>query len=62
MTGSLTTRRRDDGVLVVSLDVASEKLNVLSLGLLDEFETVFSQIEKDITRQTFSVLTAHCSS
>ncbi len=49
MTGSLTTRRRDDGVLVVSLDVASEKLNVLSLGLLDEFETVFSQIEKDAT-------------
>ena len=49
MTGSLTTRRRDDGVLVVSLDVASEKLNVLSLGLLDEFETVFSRIEKDAT-------------
>ncbi len=49
MTGSLTTRRRDDGVLVVSLDVASEKLNVLSLGLLDEFEAVFSQIEKDAT-------------
>ena len=49
MTGSLTTRRRDDGVLVVSLDVATEKLNVLSLGLLDEFEAVFSQIEKDAT-------------
>lgn len=47
MTGSLTTRRRDDGVLVVSLDVASEKLNVLSLGLLDEFEAVFKEIEKD---------------
>lgn len=49
MTGSLITRRRDDGVLVVSLDVASEKLNVLSLGLLDEFEAAFSQIEKDAT-------------
>ena len=49
MTGSLTTRRRDDGVLVVSLDVATEKLNVLSLGLLDEFEAVFSQIETDAT-------------
>jgi 3-hydroxyacyl-CoA dehydrogenase/enoyl-CoA hydratase/3-hydroxybutyryl-CoA epimerase len=32
---------------VVSLDVPGEKLNVLSLGLLDEFEAVFQQIEKD---------------
>ena len=49
MTGMLTLRRRDDGVLVVSLDVPGEKLNVLSLGLLDEFETVFQAIEKDAT-------------
>jgi 3-hydroxyacyl-CoA dehydrogenase/enoyl-CoA hydratase/3-hydroxybutyryl-CoA epimerase len=49
MTGMLTTRRRDDGVLVVSLDVPGEKLNVLSLGLLDEFEALFQQIEKDAT-------------
>ena len=47
MTGSLNTRRRDDGVLVVSLDVPGEKLNVLSLGLLGEFEAVFEQIGKD---------------
>ena len=49
MTAMLTTRRRDDGVLVVSLDVPGEKLNVLSLGLLDEFEGLFAQIEKDTT-------------
>ncbi len=47
MTGMLTTRRRDDGVFVVALDVPGEKLNVLSLGLLDEFEAVFKQIEGD---------------
>ncbi|MEO8500353.1 MAG: enoyl-CoA hydratase-related protein, partial [Vicinamibacteria bacterium] len=47
MTGMLTTRRRDDGVFVVSLDVPGEKLNVLSLGLLDEFEAVFKTIEND---------------
>ena len=47
MTGMLTTRRRDDGVFVVSLDVPGEKLNVLSLGLLDEFEAVFKTIEGD---------------
>ncbi|MEO5762823.1 MAG: fatty acid oxidation complex subunit alpha FadJ [Vicinamibacteria bacterium] len=47
MTGMLTTRRRDDGVLVVSLDVPGEKLNVLSLGLLDEFNALFREIEKD---------------
>ena len=45
MTGMLTTRRRDDGVFVVSLDVPGEKLNVLSLGLLDEFEAVFKTID-----------------
>ncbi len=49
MTGMLATRRREDGVLVVSLDVPGEKLNVLSLGLLDEFEALFQQIEKDAT-------------
>jgi 3-hydroxyacyl-CoA dehydrogenase/enoyl-CoA hydratase/3-hydroxybutyryl-CoA epimerase len=49
MTGMLTTRRRDDGVLVVSLDVPGEKLNVLSLALLDEFESLFRQIEQDAT-------------
>ncbi|MBK5256071.1 MAG: enoyl-CoA hydratase/isomerase family protein, partial [Vicinamibacteria bacterium] len=49
MTGMLTTCRRDDAVLVVSLDVPGEKLNVLSLGLLDEFEALFQQIEKDAT-------------
>jgi 3-hydroxyacyl-CoA dehydrogenase/enoyl-CoA hydratase/3-hydroxybutyryl-CoA epimerase len=49
MTGMLTSRRRDDGVLVVSLDVPGEKLNVLSLALLDEFESLFRQIEKDAT-------------
>jgi 3-hydroxyacyl-CoA dehydrogenase/enoyl-CoA hydratase/3-hydroxybutyryl-CoA epimerase len=49
MTGMLTTRRRDDGVLVVSLDVPGEKLNVLSLGLLDEFDALFRQIEQDAT-------------
>lgn len=47
MTGMLTTRRRDDGVFVVSLDVPGEKLNVLSLGLLDEFEAVFKTIDAD---------------
>lgn len=47
MTGMLTTRRRDDGVFVVSLDVPGEKLNVLSLGLLDEFEAVFKTIDND---------------
>jgi len=47
MTGMLTTRRRDDGVFVVSLDVPGEKLNVLSLGLLGEFEAVFKTIEDD---------------
>ena len=47
MTGMLTTRRRDDGVFVVSLDVPGEKLNVLSLGLLDEFEAVFKTIDSD---------------
>ena len=47
MTGSLTTRKRDDGVLIASLDVPGEKLNVLSLDLLDEFETVFKAIEGD---------------
>lgn len=47
MTGMLSTRRRDGGVLVVSLDVPGEKLNVLSLGLLEEFEGLFSTIEKD---------------
>lgn len=47
MTGMLSPRRRDDGVLVVSLDVPGEKLNVLSLGLLEEFETLFQQIDKD---------------
>jgi 3-hydroxyacyl-CoA dehydrogenase/enoyl-CoA hydratase/3-hydroxybutyryl-CoA epimerase len=47
MTGMLTTRRRDDGVFVLSLDVPGEKLNVLSLGLLDEFEAVFKTIEGD---------------
>ena len=47
MTGMLTTRRRDDGVFVVSLDVPGEKLNVLSLGLLDEFDAVFKTIEGD---------------
>ena len=45
MTGSFTTNRRDDGVLVVSLDVPGEKLNVLSLGLLDEFDALFQKIE-----------------
>ena len=49
MTGMLTTRRRDDGVFVVSLDVPGEKLNVLSLGLLDEFEAVFKTIDADVT-------------
>ncbi len=49
MTGMLTTHRRDDAVLVVSLDVPGEKLNVLSLGLLEEFEALFQQIEKDST-------------
>jgi len=49
MTGSLTTRRRSDSVLVVSLDVPGEKLNVLSLGLLQEFEAVFGEIERDRT-------------
>jgi 3-hydroxyacyl-CoA dehydrogenase/enoyl-CoA hydratase/3-hydroxybutyryl-CoA epimerase len=49
MTGMLTTRRRDDGILVVSLDVPGEKLNVLSLALLDEFESLFRQIEQDAT-------------
>jgi 3-hydroxyacyl-CoA dehydrogenase/enoyl-CoA hydratase/3-hydroxybutyryl-CoA epimerase len=49
MTGMLTTRRRDDGVFVLSLDVPGEKLNVLSLGLLDEFEAVFKTIESDAT-------------
>ncbi|MBX7184313.1 MAG: enoyl-CoA hydratase/isomerase family protein [Vicinamibacteria bacterium] len=49
MTGMLTTRRRDDGVFVLSLDVPGEKLNVLSLGLLDEFEAVFKTIEGDAT-------------
>jgi len=47
MTSMLTTRRRDDGVFVVSLDVPGEKLNVLSLGLLDEFEAVFKTIASD---------------
>ena len=47
MTAMLTTRKRDDGVLVVSLDVPGEKLNVLSLGLLDEFEKVFAQLGGD---------------
>ena len=47
MTGMLATRRRDDGVFVISLDVPGEKLNVLSLGLLDEFESVFKAIEAD---------------
>ena len=47
MTGMLSTRRRDDGVFVVSLDVPGEKLNVLSLGLLDEFEAVFKTIDAD---------------
>lgn len=49
MTGMLTTRRRDDGVFVVSLDVPGEKLNVLSLALLDEFEAVFKTLEGDAT-------------
>ncbi|MBP9947497.1 MAG: enoyl-CoA hydratase/isomerase family protein, partial [Vicinamibacteria bacterium] len=49
MTGMLATKRREDGVLVVSLDVPGEKLNVLSLGLLDEFEALFQTIEKDAT-------------
>ena len=47
MTQSLTTHRRDDGVLVVSLFVPGEKLNVLSLGLLEEFETLLRDVEKD---------------
>lgn len=47
MTGMLKTRRRDDAVMVVSLDVPGEKLNVLSLGLLDEFEEIFGQVGKD---------------
>ena len=49
MTAMLTTQRRDDGVLVVALDVPGEKLNVLSLGLLDEFSTLLLSIEKDVT-------------
>ena len=49
MTGMLTTRRRDDGVFVVSLDVPGEKLNVLSLALLDEFEAMFKTLEGDAT-------------
>jgi len=47
MTGMLKTHRREDAVLVVSLDVPGEKLNVLTLGLLEEFEALFSQITQD---------------
>ena len=47
MTAMLGLRRRDDGVLVVSLDVPGEKLNTLTLGLLEEFQALFLTIEKD---------------
>ena len=56
MTGMLTTRRRDDAVLVASLDVPGEKLNVLSLGLLEEFEALFQQIEKDPSLRGFVII------
>lgn len=44
---ALTLKSRKDGVLVVSLDVPGEKLNVLNLELLDEFESVFRKIDGD---------------
>ena len=49
MTAILSTQRRPDGVLVASLDVPGEKLNVLSLGLLDEFDTLLRDLDRDST-------------
>ncbi len=49
MSGASAFRRETgtDGVLVVTLDVPGEKVNTLGKGLIDEFEGLLDEVEKD---------------
>jgi 3-hydroxyacyl-CoA dehydrogenase / enoyl-CoA hydratase / 3-hydroxybutyryl-CoA epimerase len=46
-TSAFTRERDESGVLVLTLDVPGEKLNTLGKGMIDEFEQLLSEVEKD---------------
>jgi 3-hydroxyacyl-CoA dehydrogenase / enoyl-CoA hydratase / 3-hydroxybutyryl-CoA epimerase len=46
-TGAFTRERDEAGVLVLTLDVPGEKVNTLGKGMIDEFERLLSEVEKD---------------
>ena len=48
-TSAFTRQKGDDGVLVLTLDVAGEKLNTLGKGLIAGFEALRAGIESDST-------------
>lgn len=44
---ALTVQKRPDGVAVVTLDIIGENQNTLQSQLLPQFETIFSDLDKD---------------
>ncbi len=49
MTSAFTRERDSDGVLVLTLDVPGEKVNMIGRGMLEEFQGLLAEAESDRT-------------
>ncbi len=58
MTAAFTRERDTSGVLVLTLDVPGERVNMLGRGMLDEFQALLTEAETDRTLKALVIRSA----